>query len=457
MTSSARLLPHALPSRLCSHNLLDSMRVFAQSELEMGTIRSVVPQQVDLLKAVCNAVVDRSDGVSIWAAVLLVHMPSDPRTRRMIAASRVLDMEAATANLFQNYARAEVTRRAHRHAEAGPAQKEEEEAVGQGGQAAEQDGEEEGEEEASDDNASEDEDEDAPSGARACPPRARTTTPTWPVTSSYLMKAMAATSVQEPAPPDVEMKTEDALSSPASTASTASVASTSDLVARRASRRTSTPSRKRKRLPSSSVARERRLPRLLGGRRCRPSTPTSCGSRITQSEDMANPAAMETLSGQMPRGFHAARNALLVDISSRNACSRRHALEPRAHQAARAAGGRLARATCAAKAAPLPRGARASRSDAIHTSIHVRDRAGRVPAGGARNDHVCLVEPRGAQHHAHRRDDQPAAGRRRERGADGRGQERPQVPVAVPPHARARGDRAAAGSASRPTARSTSS
>ena len=159
MTSSARLLPHALPTRLCSHNLLDSMRAFAQSELEMGTIRSVVPQQIDSLKAVCNAIIDRTDGVSIWAAwVLLVHMLSDPRTRRMISASRILDMEAATANLFQNYARAEVTRRARMDTPKPSApKKKKKKKLTDDPQAGEDDG--------SDDNASEDEDAlDAPSG-----------------------------------------------------------------------------------------------------------------------------------------------------------------------------------------------------------------------------------------------------------------------------------------------------
>lgn len=113
VTTSARLLPHALPIRVVTNNFLDSMRVVAQSELEMGTVRSVLPQQLSALNAVCNHIVDRTDGVSIWAAwVLLVHMLSDPRLRRMVKHSGISDMEAATANLFQSYARAEVTRRA---------------------------------------------------------------------------------------------------------------------------------------------------------------------------------------------------------------------------------------------------------------------------------------------------------------------------------------------------------
>lgn len=119
VTTSTRLLPHAMPSRLCANNFLNSMRVIAQSELEMGTIRSVVPQQLSALRSICNSVVDRTDGVSIWGAwVLLVHMLSDPRLRKMVKEAGVSDMEAATASLFQNYARAEVTRRARMDANA---------------------------------------------------------------------------------------------------------------------------------------------------------------------------------------------------------------------------------------------------------------------------------------------------------------------------------------------------
>jgi|SaaInlV_125m_DNA_1040241.scaffolds.fasta_scaffold01112_6 hypothetical protein len=113
MTSSTRLLPHALPTRLISHNFLTTMQGFAASELEVGAIRSLVPQQITSLHTICNQIVDKTDGVSIWAAwVLLVHMLSDPRLRRLVQASPISDSEVAVAYLFTNYARAEVTRRA---------------------------------------------------------------------------------------------------------------------------------------------------------------------------------------------------------------------------------------------------------------------------------------------------------------------------------------------------------
>ena len=113
MTSSTRLLPHALPTRVASHSFLATMQRFATSELEAGAIRSLVPQQVASLKSVCNYILDKTDGLSIWAAwVLLVHMLSDPRLRRLVQASPITDSDVAVAHLFTNYARAEVTRRA---------------------------------------------------------------------------------------------------------------------------------------------------------------------------------------------------------------------------------------------------------------------------------------------------------------------------------------------------------
>ena len=113
MTSTTRLLPHAMPTRVASHSFLATMQEFARKELEQGAIRSLVPQQVASLRSVCNYILDKTDGLSIWAAwVLLVHMLSDPRLRRLVQASRLTDSDVAVAYLFTNYARAEVTRRA---------------------------------------------------------------------------------------------------------------------------------------------------------------------------------------------------------------------------------------------------------------------------------------------------------------------------------------------------------
>ena len=76
-------------------------------------IRSLVPQQVASLRSICVKICDRADGVNVWAAwVLLIHMLSDPRLRKLVQASPITDHEVSAAYLFTNYARAEVTRRA---------------------------------------------------------------------------------------------------------------------------------------------------------------------------------------------------------------------------------------------------------------------------------------------------------------------------------------------------------
>ena len=111
VTSSTRVAFARLPTRVASHSFLDTMRVFAQSEIEMGAIFSV-PQQVEALRSICHCIVDNTEGVNVWASwALLVHMLSDPRLRRMVQASAVSDLEAATVVCLPE-ARAEITRRA---------------------------------------------------------------------------------------------------------------------------------------------------------------------------------------------------------------------------------------------------------------------------------------------------------------------------------------------------------
>ena len=164
---------------------------------------------------------------------------------------------------------------------------------------------------------------------------------------------------------------------------------------------------------------------------------------ITQSEDLANSAAMRRCPARCRTASGAARNALLVDISSRNAVQ-----SAMLSSLVLTKPDRVPQVVASARA--RPRGTGACHVGCVgcrtsHTSVHAC-----VPA-----PHSCQrrrraqrprvpVEPGRAQQHADRRDDQRAPGHRRVRGARaGRGQERPQVPVAVLPLARARSGRAA--------------
>ena len=251
-TSSTRLLPHALPIRVARHNFLTTMQGFANAELEMGAIRSLVPQQVASLKSICVKICDKTDGVSVWAAwVLLIHMLSDPRLRKLVRESPITDHEVAVAHLFTNYARAEVTRRARM-------------------------------------------DQVAASKMKSTTPGLKEALKGKPPT-----KAKAGSSAENTSTAQVDEQERSAKQ---------------------------TLSLKRKRPPCSGVV------QVSGGvldywaAALSSEYASILKLMITQSKAIANEASVQTLTGQAPPGFSSARNALLVDISTRNAVKSAEAL-----------------------------------------------------------------------------------------------------------------------------------
>ena len=311
VTSTTRLLPHAMPTRVTTHSFLDTMRGFAQSEIEMGAIRQRVPQQVEALLTVCHCIVDNTEGVNVWASwALLVHMLSDPRLRRMIQASPVNDLEAATAFVFQSYARAEITRRARMDVSAQHQQQnrgkgkgkakgkqppkrartkqtkdEDEQAVKDEDEEEEDEG--EGEEEEEFDVP--DYDEDAASVA--------------------------------PSTATVNDAASDAGPSESADGAVATqMMMVQTAVDKRSATDKQTLSLKRKRPPRSGPAQP-----ISGGfleywqAAFHSSYAAILKMMITQSKTLANTAAVDTLLGQAPDGIKVHRNALLVDISCRNA------------------------------------------------------------------------------------------------------------------------------------------
>jgi len=253
VTSSTRLLPHALPIRVVRHNFLATMQGFASAELEMGAIRSLVPQQVASLKSICVKICDKTDGVSVWAAwVLLIHMLSDPRLRKLVRESPITDHEVAVAHLFTNYARAEVTRRARM-----------DQAVAQKDK------------------------------AKAKPTASASKAPTTDKAEDNKQAMQQAFEQQADA---------------------------------RAKSDKQTLSLKRKRPPCSGVV------QVSGGvldywaAALSSEYASILKLMITQSKAIANEASVQTLTGQAPPGFNSERNALLVDISTRNAIKSAEAL-----------------------------------------------------------------------------------------------------------------------------------
>jgi len=280
-TSSTRLLPHALPIRVGQHNLLTTMQGFANAELEMGAIRSLVPQQVASLKSICVKICDKTDGVSVWAAwVLLIHMLSDPRLRKLVRASPITDHEVAVAHLFTNYARAEVTRRARMEQAAAQkaAQKAAKEAAKEVKEAA----------------------------------KSNKKQPT-------VQKKIAKLAKLDQAPPPPG---EVAVEKPP----TAVMAALQAQIEAQKRSEKQTLSLKRKRPPCSGVV------QVSGGvldywaAALSSEYAAILKLMITQSKAIANEASVQTLTGQAPAGFSSERNALLVDISTRNAVRSAEAL-----------------------------------------------------------------------------------------------------------------------------------
>ena len=263
-TSSTRLLPHALPIRIGAHNLLATMRGFASREIEAGMIRSLVPQQVASLRSICVKICDRADGVNVWAAwVLLIHMLSDPRLRKLVQASPISDHEVSAAYLFTNYARAEVTRRARMDQTANQKRAKAAQAAGAVGASPPSHGSGEFGE-----------------GAKAA------------FDELGVLRASTAADLQ-----DAQVKHE-----------------------------TQTLSLKRKRPPCSGVV------QVSGGvldywaAALNSEYASILKIMITQSRNLANQASVATLTGQAPPGFNSERNALLLDISTRNAVRSAEAL-----------------------------------------------------------------------------------------------------------------------------------
>ena len=126
LTSTSRLLPHALSTRLCSHSFIDTMKSIARNEMEMGVLSQLVPQRSDSLVNLCQTIAMDVDGINVWSSwVLLCFMLDEPRLRPLVQLSPITDIEASTARVFQNYGRSEVTRRARLDANASKVQAEE--------------------------------------------------------------------------------------------------------------------------------------------------------------------------------------------------------------------------------------------------------------------------------------------------------------------------------------------
>ena len=209
---------------------------------------------------------DTTKGMNVWAPQA-ASMLSDPRLRKLVQTSPVGDMEAATAFLFQSYAHAEITSRARMD-------------VTTAAQAA----------------------SEVPSTAR-------------------VVSARAPGEEEEEEEEGVAVEYDDEPRAPP--ASPAPLPAGAALMARDVARRKSsdkqTLSLKRKRPPSAGVVQP-----MGGGFLDYWQAALHLGLRVHPEDDDhavqdAAAAAVDTLTGQAPDGALVRYNALLVDISNRNA------------------------------------------------------------------------------------------------------------------------------------------
>jgi hypothetical protein len=117
LAATSLMLPNALGTRLTDSSLYESMRELAHAEISERAISSRIRQEGHSLRRICNRIlnqsVDSSAGDGIWAAMaLLSYLSHEPVGRELLRAQHVNDLDAAVADAFLSYGRAEVTRRA---------------------------------------------------------------------------------------------------------------------------------------------------------------------------------------------------------------------------------------------------------------------------------------------------------------------------------------------------------
>ena len=265
-------------------------------------IRSLVPQQVASLRSICVKICDRADGVNVWAAwVLLIHMLSDPRLRKLVQASPITDHEVSAAYLFTNYARAEVTRRARmdqaanqKRAKTGKAVLREDAEAG-------------------------------PSGAMTSFARASGTV--WHSRAPRYRhgrrgRVLRAGRRGRRRRPRVGQRGQGRVRA-AGKAARKLRKGTGSAAGETTSRRSASSASDR---PARASCRSRGASSTTGPPRSSSEYASILKIMITQSRNLANQASVATLTGQAPPGFNSERNALLLDISTRNAVKSAEAL-----------------------------------------------------------------------------------------------------------------------------------
>jgi len=112
---SSQLVYNASPSKLGMGSVLTVAKMLATQELERSAISERMGSDNCMLEGICNAIIAPGQFAldPVWASwVLVVYLGCHPEGRALLRDTPLTDVDYQTATAFENYGRAEITRRA---------------------------------------------------------------------------------------------------------------------------------------------------------------------------------------------------------------------------------------------------------------------------------------------------------------------------------------------------------
>tara|TARA_Y100000768_G_scaffold280532_1_gene215502 strand:+ start:1007 stop:5650 length:4644 start_codon:yes stop_codon:yes gene_type:complete len=112
---SSQLVYNASPAKLGKGSVLTVAKQLASQELERSAISERMGSDNCMLEGICNAIMAPGQFAldPVWASwVLVVYLGCHPEGRALLRETPLTDVDYQTATAFENYGRAEITRRA---------------------------------------------------------------------------------------------------------------------------------------------------------------------------------------------------------------------------------------------------------------------------------------------------------------------------------------------------------
>ena len=120
LTMSSRLIFNASPTKLGSGCVLSAARKLARAELDECAISERMGSSNHMLEGVCRAITSPGEYQldAVWASwTLVVYLTCHPEGRVLLRDTALTDVDYQTAQAFEMYGRAEITRRARLEAQ----------------------------------------------------------------------------------------------------------------------------------------------------------------------------------------------------------------------------------------------------------------------------------------------------------------------------------------------------